>query len=127
MKRITTVFLLLLYVTTTFGFSLQLHWCGQKISSVNLIFSEKHSCTCGTKEMKPSCCKNSVEYFKVKTDHQNSAISSITNTVTDLSLNQQCNYSISFVKENKIASPVFRPPPNRNHLPLFQLYRNILI
>lgn len=57
MKRIAVIFLMLLYLTPSIGFSVTVHYCGGKIASVSF-FDGKAKCKCGNKKMKKDCCKN---------------------------------------------------------------------
>ena len=87
MKRLITFLILIMYSVTTFGVGLQFHYCGNKVSSVQVIFTDEHSCSCGKGEMKPDCCKNEIKYFKVKSVHSKSSTSSLTARSLGIGLN----------------------------------------
>lgn len=84
MKRILSIFILLLYTLASSGVGIQTHWCGKKISHIKVVFTDKHSCPCGSKKMKADCCKDKIEYLKVTSSHQGSSLSQVNIQITDL-------------------------------------------
>ncbi len=68
MKRITIVLLTTLYLLPAIGFSINVHWCGGKASSVAIEVLNNGKCACG-KEMKKGCCKDIKTIVKL-TDNQ---------------------------------------------------------
>jgi hypothetical protein len=126
MKRSLGIFLLIAYTATTLGIGFQLHFCGKKISSVNLIISDLHLCDCGTAEMKPDCCKNEIKYIKLKTAHGKSA----SQHIPVLTFTADQFYPVA-QKFSSVPQPVqvsfFRPPPNTSQPPLYKLNGNFLI
>ena len=68
MKRFFAIIILILYSIANFGVGVHTHWCGGKISSINISFSSKHTCGCGPK-MDKSCCKNEFVYSKLSGEH----------------------------------------------------------
>jgi hypothetical protein len=70
MKRILVAILLLVYFTVSTGFVINLHYCMDKMASVELGGSESEECgKCGmpTKE-KDSCCRDEVKVVKLYQD-----------------------------------------------------------
>lgn len=59
MKKLGSILLLLFFLIANSGTAVNLHWCGGKLSSLNLNSIEKSMCGCGKKTMKPNCCKDS--------------------------------------------------------------------
>ncbi len=68
MKRIVVIFLTLFYLLPAVGFSINVHWCGGKVSSVAIEIIGNEKCDCG-KEMKKGCCKDIKTIVKL-TDNQ---------------------------------------------------------
>ena len=68
MKRIAVIFFALFYLLPAVGFSINVHWCGGKVSSVAIEVIGNGKCACG-KEMKKGCCKDIKTIVKL-TDNQ---------------------------------------------------------
>jgi hypothetical protein len=64
MKRIASIFLLLLFLIANTGMAVTVHYCGGKLSSVDLFSIDKHPCKCGKKTMKKACCKGKTVHLK---------------------------------------------------------------
>lgn len=77
MKRIISFFLLVFYTLTSAGVGIQTHQCGKSKTRINVVFNSEHSCVCGKKKMKSNCCKNKIDYLKVKTSHLGSFSSEV--------------------------------------------------
>ena len=70
-KRLFSIALLILYTTVICGFTVNMHYCGSKLASVDLsINSEEHPCACGSKAMKKGCCKNKSVHFQYKAEQK---------------------------------------------------------
>lgn len=69
LKRSGAVLLAMLYVVTVLGFALNLHYCGNYISSVKI---NAPAVNCGMDKAagKMKCCKDSQLQIKVKDAHQ---------------------------------------------------------
>lgn len=64
MKKVTAIFLLLLFLISNSGMAVSVHWCGGKLASVEFFAHGVHSCKCGKKSMKPNCCKDKTVQLK---------------------------------------------------------------
>jgi hypothetical protein len=72
-KRIAVLSLLLVYLSTTGGFALSLHFCGTKISNVRINQSSQKPCCSKETETKPDkCCKD--KHIKIKISDQQQTI-----------------------------------------------------
>lgn len=72
MKRILTLLITFLYLTSTFGIGIEAHYCGGKLRSIHFL-SSSHSCCCKKKAAIPkSCCKDEVKFLKVLETHKSS-------------------------------------------------------
>jgi recombinational DNA repair protein (RecF pathway) len=67
-KKLSALFLVLLYVITANGFALNLHYCCTDITSVSIYSPLKSSGTFGVCKM--NCCHNKHIEVKVKDAHQ---------------------------------------------------------
>ena len=68
MKRIAIILITLCYLLPAIGLSINVHWCGGKISSVKFQSITAPECRCG-KKMLPGCCKDFQTLIKL-TDNQ---------------------------------------------------------
>ena len=73
-KKPIVIVLMMLYLVTVSGFALNLHYCFNRVSSIQIDAPSK-GCVKGlaTKEMK--CCKDKHLVIKVKDAHQNGSFS----------------------------------------------------
>lgn len=72
MKKLITIILAFFYLASTAGVTLNHHYCGGKLASVNIVFLDtEHKCGCGSKKMKKGCCKNKTQYLKVNAHQKN--------------------------------------------------------
>jgi len=70
-KRLFSIALLIIYTTVICGFTVNMHYCGGKLASVDLsMSSEEHPCACGSKAMKKGCCKNKSVHFQYKAEQK---------------------------------------------------------
>ena len=57
--------------------ALSFHWCGGKLSSLDLNSIEKSMCGCGKKAMKPNCCKDSSFLLKASDEFSKASFNSV--------------------------------------------------
>lgn len=128
MKRFVAFLVLHLYILTTFGVGLQIHYCGKKINSIKVVVTEQHDCSCGKGKMKPGCCKDDLKYLKVKSEHNGSSHVSTLNSFifSELFFNRSMDLFSGFATAS-MQLALDRPPPNLSDLKIFQKNRSILI
>lgn len=127
MKRFLSLFIFISYSLTTFGVGLQFHYCGKKISSVQIVFTDEHSCSCGKGEMNPDCCKNEIKYFKVKSVHSKSSTSSFPNYQFSLLLPKIFDVKTIISFSEYVHFSLDKPPPNLNRDPIYKRNLTFLI
>jgi hypothetical protein len=66
LKKILSIFLLLIYVNAAFGIGLACHYCGEKLVKVKLLGLGHETCKCTTGQMNRGCCQDKT--FFCKTD-----------------------------------------------------------
>jgi len=71
-KRSAAIFLLVLYTVTVSGFALNLHYCFNRLASVQIDAPSK-GCVNGPETRKMNCCKDTHLVIKVKDVHQNAS------------------------------------------------------
>ena len=69
MKKVFATILALLYLATSTGASINIHYCMGKLYSVDLNKTEECG-KCGIKSGKDGCCKVEYKLIKVKDSHQ---------------------------------------------------------
>ena len=70
MKRAIAILVALFYIIPTIGFSMDVHWCGKKISSVS--FNPCKPAKCSTCKTAKGCCKTTHTVVKLKDNQHNS-------------------------------------------------------
>ena len=135
MKRLLTTILAFLYLSTSMGATIHLHYCMGKLASWGLINHESKKCAkCGmVKKAAPSqgvtakmnCCSD--EHKQIKTDKDQKLSSSEFFKYIVLSqaiaLNETALQNVHAVSIST-EFPNTNAPPLSGKLPLFVLYRN---
>ena len=68
MKKSFAIFIALLYIAITSGFTLDLHYCMGKLSAVKLqAHADEHCHKCGKNG---KCCKDEIKFCKVDLSHE---------------------------------------------------------
>lgn len=119
-KRIAIFSLLLVYLSTTAGFALSLHFCGTKISNIRINQSAKKPCCKKEAEEKPDkCCKDKHVRIKVS-DLQQTAQSAKIPAICNLDLYINPNNISVFTTGLfvSISAVSYRGPPVRSSIPL---------
>ncbi len=71
-RKIAVLSLLLMYISTTAGFALTLHFCGLKVSNVGINRTAPKPCCPTESETKPdNCCKDEHIQIKISDEQQN--------------------------------------------------------
>jgi hypothetical protein len=138
MKKFLATILAFLYLSSSMGATIHLHYCMGKLASWGLIDHESKNCRqCGmvkqsasshSTELKTECCRD--EHKQIKTDKDqkltpseflkyNSLAKAIALTEPALTSTGYFSACTEYPKTNA--------PPLIDHLPLFVLYRNFRI
>ncbi len=117
MKKVLATILAVIYLTTTSGAVINMHYCMGKMYAFGL--SKKDNCSkCGMKKAK-SCCNDEVKIIKIQDTHH---------SVSETALYQP--YFASLQKEYNISNTVLQAvapafaannnsPPGSNKVPLY--------
>ena len=73
MKRSLIIIFLVTYILSVSGMTMNMHYCGGELSSVNLGWftsGQDVKCGCGKKEMSSNCCKDKKLSLKLKDAHK---------------------------------------------------------
>ncbi|MBS1520740.1 MAG: hypothetical protein JST50_07090 [Bacteroidetes bacterium] len=124
-KRSVIIVLAMLYLTTVSGFALNLHYCFNHLSSVN-VDAQPNSCA-KLQSNKMKCCKDQKIEIKVKDAHQNN---SPLHWSKFFPIALPVSAFVIFtpaVQDQMIASVTDRGPPKSPDVPLFLKYCTFLI
>ena len=135
MKKVLTTILAFVYLATSMGATIHLHYCMGKLTSWGLIDHESKNCAqCGMVKQssasqsltaKMDCCKD--EHKQIKTDNEQKQFPSEFFKYNN-SLQAVALYESSVVNIKAFSSTIEYPntnaPPLLGKLPLFVLYRN---
>lgn len=129
MRTVTAIFLLLLFLISNSGVTVNLHWCGGKLASIDLFPDGEPRCTCGDGAMKPNCCKDITIQLKA-----NDELVTTTQFTFQISLPK-----IDFIPIKRtievlppaqhlyVAADFYHPPPPQSKTPIYLLDRVFLI
>lgn len=120
-RRISILTLLLMYLSTTVGFAVSIHFCGAKISNVRVNQTGKKPCCKSEDESKPDkCCKDKHVEVKVSDQQQNSASAKIPAVSSlDLFIIPFNQFVFSTTASSSAFQPDYRGPPEvGNTIPL---------
>ncbi|MXV14632.1 HYC_CC_PP family protein [Hufsiella ginkgonis] len=67
-KRIAAIMVLCIYLVTSTGFAMSLHFCGKKLSKVSINQAAK-SCCKALSEKEDKCCKNKKVTVRIADEH----------------------------------------------------------
>src|SRR5687768_12258850 len=71
MKKALSLFIALLYLATSSGLALQVHYCMDNVAGVTLAQEEEGSCgKCGMEKSSGSCCKDELKFVKLEDAHK---------------------------------------------------------
>jgi hypothetical protein len=109
--KVLATTLLLLYVSGTAGLAISLHFCGKKISNIQVNSSAKKSC-CGKVKEDMKCCKDKHIQIKVSDEHASVAQLKVPQTNFLYLLPQSINYiQVRAVPVALLAAEPYRGPP----------------
>ncbi len=126
MKKLLSVFLTLVFVFSTIGFSVNVHACSMR-KGIDVTFFKIKSC-CGEKGEKEGCCKNKAKIVKI-TDNlfQLQSINVPPSLPCFLHLSQTGSLVDFTIRHFSFFHLAIRPPLLHEGLSLPVLYRSILI
>ena len=112
MKRTSSIVLAFLYVLTSVGLTVNVHYCGGKLKSIQLLF-DTPSCCCGETKKMDGCCDDESYFVQLDTDHQISPSQELSFEFPELvaGLNDFENVERIYARNEKWIVPLERPPP----------------
>lgn len=67
MKKLFAIGLTFIYLVLSVGVGFNVHYCGGKVKSIDVLFTES-KCCCPATEMDNSCCGDEVYFFQLDDD-----------------------------------------------------------
>ena len=120
MKREAIILVALLYLLPAIGFSINIHWCGNKIKAVNIATLNSSTCSCG-KKMPMKCCKNIHQVIKL-TDSQKATSQLIVSNKNLVKLFFGSSFQIQQIPNSQVNVFDFtnyHAPPFKSKLPVY--------
>ena len=126
LKRSAIVFMMVLYTITVSGFALNLHYCFDRLASVQIDAPAK-GCVNGPAAKKMTCCKDKHLVVKVKDDHQNASfLFSAKIFVTTLPWPGFADLTLA-TQEVSLSQPNYRGPPLSPPVSAYLMNRSIRV
>jgi hypothetical protein len=135
MKRFLATILAFIYISTSMGATIHLHYCMGKLASWGLINHENNSCEqCGMVlkkgpfqniETKKSCCKDEHKQIKTGVDQKfsPSEVYKLGDFSKAIAINEVATQNLDFFSF-LVAYPKSHAPPLISEVPLFIIHRN---
>ena len=74
MKLFGTISLILIFLVSTFGVTINTHYCGGHIAESTILINA--GCSCGNMEMPSNCCSSETEFVQLDIDYYSSVVES---------------------------------------------------
>ena len=134
MKKLLATILAFVYLSTSMGATIHLHYCMGKLASWGLINHESKNCAyCGMVKQNPDsqsamakkgCCKDEHKQIQTDKDQKLSPPESFKYTLSEaFAINDSYHQGIK-VFSSAIEHPSANAPPLIGNLPLFLVFRN---
>ena len=122
MKKIAAIFLLIVYISTSFGTAINYHYCKGHLTKVSVLnFDGYRGCDCNSTDMPKDCCKDKLKYEKA--DNHNIIQAVQISELISLAVEPPLEYTHASIIVIE-ASVTINPPDQRSHPdPIFLLNR----
>jgi hypothetical protein len=116
MKKIAIILFTVFYLIPVVGFSINMHWCGNNLTSVKIGTPFDTTCNSCQKGMQRSCCKNTSLLIKFS-DNQSKPVTSSQSTINCFKIFTQLSVQL-FTGVSYIAIPfyTYHAPPFKSKL-----------
>jgi hypothetical protein len=113
MKKSLTIFFTALYIATIVGITISVHFCGEKVTSVQFIqfASREKSCGCEEIDVPDDCCKDEIKTVQINDEQAAIQVDQPVSPQTDL--NMWANASSEALYSSNVCqtiSPADSPP-----------------
>jgi hypothetical protein len=123
-KKIFVFILALLYITTSSGVMINMHYCMGELTVLGLSHNKDEDCSnCGMKESeRNACCKDKQQFLKINKEQNTSNASyQLPEFTSDALVNNSFELISLHVPSLVQEDPLAKAPPRRQNLPLFIL------
>ena len=128
MKKVTALLMLFLFLITNSGMAVTIHWCGDRLASINFFSADKHHCPCSRKAMKHGCCKDKTTTFKANDELANSTSCELHITAPGFGFALVSQIEALNLPAFKYSdSDFYHPPPFKPDVPIYLLNGAFLI
>ncbi len=123
MKRIALIMLTVFYMLPAIGFSINIHWCCNKISFVKITYlNEEKKCDCSKKKSSMKCCRNIHTIIKL-TDNSKNESNFIAPSANFFLIPVFTVFKkISFNTLNNVILCAYHSPPPKCKHPIYLVY-----
>jgi hypothetical protein len=126
-KKTAKILFLSMYLLVSVGITLSLHFCGDSITSVQMIPFATHNNRCGCDDVTTpdDCCKTEIKSIQLNDDQIAVQIDQLTSPQTDVNLWAETPFEESFSSNSiRTVLPASSPPEAP---PLYILHCTLLI
>ncbi len=119
LKSVILYFLIVVYSTISFGFSVKSHFCCGKLKSISLTVPKK---CCGESNKSKGCCHDETKFLKIKDSQVKNSDSSdfLSETVAIFEPTYFFEFKSFFSYNYKVPNTkIYDPPPLNVKTPLF--------
>lgn len=124
MKPILSVILALIYLATSSGLALQVHYCMDEVSGVSLSQPDENSCGyCGMEKNSNTCCKDETRFVKLDDAHKLLGSAYVKHPVV-IALKPGANFEACFPPAHLSVAALFNAhaPPLKTNRPLHVMH-----
>lgn len=132
MRKAFTLILALLYISTTTGAAVHMHYCMGKMSGWGLIASTSDTCgKCGMEKLDKEdngCCKDEIKLIKNESDQKSNPSAYQLISLVSVSLPPAfIDYTAAMLSSIAEEKPVSHAPPRSRPVAVYILHRSFLI
>ena len=120
MKKVVSIFLLMVFLFSNSGIAINVHWCGGKLNSLKFFAKGPHKCMCRKKTMDPGCCKDKSTVLKANKD-LSKTLQFLFKTLNIEYLNDKIIYTEGLITSDLKCcyADFYHPPPYKPKVPLY--------
>lgn len=129
LKKALSILLAFLFLVSSSGFSINRHYCGDKLKSTDVLLIQNTQSCCGKKAMPKGCCKNETQVIKINEKFTPTQTVNIPSTdfiaVFFVAFIQTFDFSLSDSQTSNLQTGSHAPPGKTVSRTI--LFRSILI
>ncbi len=122
MKKLFAIFLMLVYGVTSFGMTLNMHYCCGKLDKVSFSSNQTKACKSTATIHSKGCCDNKKFELKIKADQETGSKQTTTFSFQPLNLFSLYSSNIFLIEKSPLNVLSTGPPLTLSATPLFIKY-----